>query len=80
MNINDFLISPISEIKDLAERAIEIENMFNNGQISSGEYKELANDLLELKDVNKDMIDLELMRELWMFVDTLKNIKFFASL
>jgi len=80
MSINDFLISPVSEIKDLAERAVKIETMFNNNEISQEEYKELADDLLELKHINSEMVDLEVMRELWLLVDTLKNIKFFASL
>lgn len=80
MNINDFLVSPIPEIKDLAEKAEKIETSYKNGEISFSEYTELANDVLELKNINTQMIDLEIQRELWRFVQILQQMKFFASL
>lgn len=80
MDINDFLISPIPEIKDLAERAVNIQNLYSSNLISESEYTELANDLLELKHINSEMVDLEVTRELWQVVNFLKNLKFFATL
>lgn len=80
MSLNDFLLSPIIEVKDLVERAVNIEGLYQHNEISFDEYQELANDLLELKHINSDMVSLEVTRELWMVVDSLKNIKFFASL
>jgi hypothetical protein len=80
MDINDYLMSPIPEIKDLAERAVNIQNLYSSNQITESEYTELANDLLELKHINKEMVDLEVTRELWQIINTLKNIKFFATL
>jgi hypothetical protein len=80
MDINDFLISPIPEIKDLAERAVNLQNQYSSNLISESEYTELANDLLELKHINSEMVDLEVTRELWQVVNFLKNLKFFATL
>lgn len=80
ISLNDFLISPVQEVKDLAERAVRIQSMYENSQITEDEYKELANDLLELKEINEEMVGLEVIRELWLLVNLLKNIKFFASL
>ena len=80
MELNDFLMSPVAEVKDLAERAQRIETMYTNGEMSFEEYTELATDLLELKHINKEMVDLELIRELWQVITVLKNLKFFASL
>lgn len=80
MNINDFLMSPIAEVNDIAARAQRIENLYNSKQITYSEYAELAEDLLELKHINKEMVDLEAIREMWQVVEVLKNVKFFASL
>jgi len=80
MDINNYLMSPIPEVKDLAERAVKIETMFNNGEITQDEYQELATDLLELKYINQTMVNLEITRELWQIAEVLKNLKFFASL
>jgi hypothetical protein len=80
MNINDFLMSPIAEVNDIAARAQRIENMYNNREISYSEYAELAEDLLELRHINKEMVNLEAIREMWQVVTVLKNLKFFASL
>lgn len=80
MQINDFLMSPIPEVKDLAERALRIQHLYSENKISREEYEELAQDLLELKYVNKVMVSLELQRELWQVVEVLKNIKFFTTL
>lgn len=80
MSINEFLLSPVAEVKDLAERAVRIENMYNNKEITYPEYKELVEDLLELKHINENMVHLEVTRELWLCINVLKNLKFFASL
>jgi hypothetical protein len=80
MELNDFLYSPVPEVKDLAERAVKLKTLYDNKEISQSEYEELSNDLLELKYINTDMVDLEAIRELWQVVDVLKNLKFFASL
>lgn len=80
MDLNDFLYSPIPEVKDLAERAIRIKTLHDNKEISDDEYTELANDLLELKYINHEMTDLEAIREMWAVIAVLKNIKFFATL
>jgi hypothetical protein len=73
-------MSPVPEIKDLAERAVRIEQQYKDGKLTFSEYAELANDLLELKTINTDMMGLELTRELWQVVTFLKNLKFFSSL
>ena len=80
MELNDFLFSPIPEVKDLAERAVRVESMYNNGDLTLEEYKDLAEDILSLKVINEEMVDLEAQRELWQVVNVLKNLKFFASL
>ena len=80
MELNDYLYSPVPEVKDLVERAVKLKALYDNKEISQSEYEELSNDLLELKYINKDMVDLEAIRELWAVVDVLKNLKFFASL
>ena len=80
MDINDFLMSPVPEIKDLAERAVKLKTAYENKELSESEYQELADDLLELKHINEEMVSLEVIRELWQVIDVLKNLKFFASL
>jgi hypothetical protein len=80
MNINDFLMSPVPEIKDLAERAVRIKTAYEQNQLTESEYNELAQDLLELKHVNEEMVSLEVIKELWQVIDVLKNIKFFVTI
>lgn len=80
MELNDFLISPIKEVKDLAERAQNIENLYKNGELTQAEAAELSADLLKLKDINTEMVDIETQRELWQLVKLLQNLKFFTSL
>lgn len=80
MELNDFLYSPVPEVKDLAERAVRLKQLYDNQEITKEEYEELANDLLELKHINQEMVDLEAIRELWQVVNVLKNLKFFATL
>jgi hypothetical protein len=80
MEINDFLVSPISEVKDFAERAVKLKAEFEARLLTTEEYTELTDDLLALKHINEASISIEVSRELWTLVDILKNIKFFASL
>lgn len=80
MELNDFLMSPIAEVKDLAERAQNIQTLCENGEITVEQAAELAGDLLELKHINQDIVAIEVQRELWQVVKFLQNLKFFASL
>lgn len=80
MELNDFLMSPIAEVKDLAERAQKIEALYTAGELTKAEAAELAGDLLELKHINADMVSIEVQRELWQVVKFLQNLKFFTSL
>lgn len=80
MELNDFLYSPIPEVKDLAERAIRVKALYDNKELTDSEYKELVDDIMNLKFINQKMTDLEAIRELWVVVNVLKNIKFFATL
>lgn len=80
MELNDFLYSPIPEVKDLAERAIRVKALYDNKELTDSEYKELVDDIMNLKFINQEMTDLEAIRELWVVVNVLKNIKFFATL
>ena len=79
-NLEDFLFSPIPQVKDLAERGIRYKKLFEEKQISGPEYVELIGDLVELKHINEDMTQLEAIREFWQVVDILKTMKFFATL
>jgi hypothetical protein len=80
MNLNDFLLSPVAEVKNLAERAIKLKDMFELEQISNSEYIELLDDLISLKNINEASISIETSRELWNLVDFLKNLKFIATI
>ena len=80
MELNDFLISPVAEVKDFAERAVRLKTAFTEGQLTQQEYMELTDDLLSLRHINEASVSIETQRELWNLVDLLKNIKFLASL
>jgi polyhydroxyalkanoate synthesis regulator phasin len=80
MELNDFLLSPIREVKDLAECAQNIENLYTKGELTKEEAAELLADLLKLKDINTEMVDIETQRELWQLVKLLQTMKFFTSL
>lgn len=80
MELNDFLLSPVPVVKDLAERSLRIVKLHNEKQISTTEYIELLNDLTDLKKINEDMVDLQAVKEFWDLLELLKNIKFMATL
>jgi DNA-binding MltR family transcriptional regulator len=80
MTLNDFLLSPVAEVKDLAERAVNLKLAYSLGKLSNEEYMELVDDLLTLKHINEASISIETSRELWNIVDFLKNLKFMASI
>lgn len=80
MELNDFLVSPVPVVKDLAERADRVIKLHNEKQISTAEYIELINDLTDLKHINEDMVDLQAIKEFWDLMDLLKNLKFIATI
>lgn len=80
MELNDFLLSPVPVVKDLAERSQRIIALHVNKEISTSEYIELLNDLTDLKHINEDMVELQAIKEFWDLMDLLKNLKFMATL
>ena len=80
MELNDFLLSPVPVVKDLAERSQRIIQLHENKEISTTEYIELLNDLTDLKNINEDMVDLQAVKEFWDLMDLLKNLKFLATI
>lgn len=77
---NEMISDPNIEISSFALRAQEIETLFKEEKISEDEYKELVDDFLELKSVNKELLSLDVQKKLVDFANVLKEIKFFASL
>jgi len=80
MELNDFLLSPVPVVKDLAERSQRIIQLHENKEISTTEYIELLNDLTDLKNINEDMVELQAVKEFWDLMDLLKNLKFLATI
>lgn len=80
MELNDFLLSPVPVVKDLAERSQRIIKLHEEKQISTTEYIELLNDLTDLEKINEDMVDLQAVKEFWDLMDLLKNLKFIATI
>ena len=46
-------------LQDLAQRAIELKNMLEQGSISKSEFTELVNDLYHEKNINESVSDLQ---------------------
>lgn len=80
MELANFLVSPIPEVKDLAERAQRYKEEYEQSKITKEEYAELLNDLTDIKEITSEMADLEATREFWALVNVIKNIKFATSL
>lgn len=76
----EMLASPNVEVQEFATRAQEIKMYFEHNQITVGEYQELAEDLVELRTVNKEMLSLDVQLKLQKYADYLKTAKFFASM
>lgn len=76
----EMIASPNIEIREFATRAQEIKMYFEHHLITQDEYQELVDDLLELKTVNKEMLDLDVQNKLQTYANYLKTAKFFASL
>jgi hypothetical protein len=74
------LADPNIEVKEMAIRAQEIEMYYEHNQLSEDEYKELVEDLLQLKSINKQMLSLDVQKKLDTYSTYLKNIKFFTGL
>ena len=74
------LADPNVEVQEFATRAQEIKMYFEHGQITQEEYQELANDLLELKYVNKQMLSLDVQNKLQKYSNYLKTANFFIGL
>jgi polyhydroxyalkanoate synthesis regulator phasin len=45
--------------QELAIKAQELQNMFNSGQFSESEFKELVNDLIVQESINNAAMELE---------------------
>ena len=74
------IADPNVSVQEFAQRAQEIKANFDAGNITQEEYTELANDILELKYVNKELLSLEVQKKLDTYAGYLKTTDFFIGL
>ncbi|MEM2159469.1 MAG: hypothetical protein QXN55_00790 [Candidatus Nitrosotenuis sp.] len=78
LTINDILISPIPEVKDLGERAVTLKKQLDEKQITEDEFTELLEDIKSLNNIHKEMVSLETWRELLKAVQIIDMIRHWA--
>jgi predicted RNA binding protein with dsRBD fold (UPF0201 family) len=78
LTINDILLSPIPEVKELGQRAAALKKQFDEKQISEDEFNELLEDIKSLNNIHKEMVSLETWRELLKAVQILDMIRHWA--
>lgn len=76
----EMIADPNIEVQEFAARAQEIKAYFEHNLISQEEYQELADDLLELRTINKEMLSLDVQKKLTDFANALKTLKFFLTI
>lgn len=64
MNLNDLLVYPVPEVRNLANEALELRKRQLAGELTTLEFNELLGDLKLLRNINQEMVDVEVMREL----------------
>lgn len=72
--LNELLSSDNAAVVDFAKEANDFKNMFEDKQISAGEYKELLRDLEHSKAITAAAGDLETKTKLNKLVEGLINI------
>lgn len=72
--LNELLDSDNAAVVDFAKEANDFKNMFEDKQISAGEYKELLRDLEHSKAITAAAGDLETKTKLNKLVEGLINI------
>lgn len=75
MKLNDLLLSPVPEIRDLAAQAMELRTEHLAGRLSDDEFNELLNDLRSLDHIQREMVDVEVMRELLEVANALELVR-----
>lgn len=77
-SINDILISPIPEVAELGQRAVELKKQLDAKLISEDEFNELLEDIKSLNTIHKEMVSLEAWRELTKAIQILDMIRHWA--
>lgn len=78
--LNKLLISPVPEIVDLGQKALEFTRLLESKEISVPEYYELMDDLAGLRHIKNSMVSLEVWREINDAVEILVKLKTITSI
>lgn len=78
--LNELSKSHIPEVKALVENYKIIQLKLETKEITLDEYNELVDDLCQLDDIKKEMLELEVVRVVMDVINTLKSLKATMSL
>lgn len=80
MTLNDFLLSPIPEVVNIAKKLNDLREKYIAGLIDESELLELSEDLVRIDETRRDMISMEAYHEIVQLGEFVKNVKVFMNL
>ncbi len=80
LQIQELTKSSVPEVADAAIRSLELVTLLENNEITSEEFDDLIDDVLNIEKINQNMSELELNRQIVVFVQTILTLKSLMSI
>ena len=78
--LNKLLISEIPEVVTAAQRADVITSKFQSGEQTKSEFDELIDDITKIDNIDRNMVNIEIYREIKQAFDVIMTLKSLTSL
>lgn len=78
--LNKLLISEIPEVVTAAQRADVITSKFQSGELTKSEFDELIDDITKIDNIDRNMVNIEIYREIKQAFDVIMTLKSLTSL